>query len=81
MERVFQKYLKKEYSQKYILEKEKVLSALIGEDNVQPELRRQIKRTKLYFESIKKSGLLNDQSIKEYKVNQISHSFLKKIGK
>ena len=51
MTRIYNKYLKKEYSQKYILEKEKVLSALIGEDNVQSEIRRQIIRTKLFFKS------------------------------
>lgn len=41
MERIFKKYLKKEKSQKFINEKEQILSALIGEDNVQQELRRQ----------------------------------------
>ncbi len=57
MKRIIKKYLKKEYSQKYISEKEKVLSALIGEDNVQPELKKQIKKTKLFFNSINDIGL------------------------
>ena len=80
MRRIFEKYLDREYSKKFIFEKQKVLSALIGEDNVQPELRKQIKKTKLFFESIKKCRLINNQTIKEYRVNQISHSFLKKMG-
>ena len=81
MERIFKKYLKREYSQQIMSEKQKVLSALIGEDNVQSELAKQIKKTKLYFDSIKKFGLMNNQANREYKVNQISHSFLKKMGK
>ena len=32
MERIFKKYLKREYSQQIMSEKQKVLSALIGED-------------------------------------------------
>ena len=80
MQRIFKKYLKKEYSGKLITEKEKVLSALIGEDNVQPELRKQIRKTKLFFESIKNCGLTNNTPSNEYKVNQISHSFIKKQG-
>ena len=47
MERIFKKYLKKYNSQKFIIEKEKVLSALIGEDNVQQELRRQKRQENL----------------------------------
>ena len=78
MKRIFKKYLEREYSQNLISEKEQVLSALIGEDNVQPELRKQIRKTKLFFESIKKCGLTNNSSNKEYKVNQISHSYLRK---
>lgn len=80
MKRIFKKYLQKEYSQKFISEKEKVLSALIGEDNVQPEIKKQIRKTKLYFESIKKMGLINNHENREYKVNQISHNFIKKMG-
>ena len=78
MKRIFKKYLEREYSQNLISEKEKVLSALIGEDNVQPELRKQIRKTKLFFESIKKCGLTSNSSNKEYKVNQISHNYLRK---
>ena len=47
MERIFKKYLKKYNSQKFIIEKEKVLSALIGEDNAQQELRRQKRQENL----------------------------------
>ena len=41
MQRIFDKYLKKESSHKNNSEKEKVVSSLIGEDNVQSELRKQ----------------------------------------
>ena len=41
IKRIFDKYLKMEDTQKNNLEKEKVLAALIGEDNVQTELRKQ----------------------------------------
>ena len=78
MKRIFKKYLKKEYSQKYISEKEKVLSALIGEDNVQPELKKQIKKTKLFFNSINDIGLMNQKSDNDNKINQISTIFFKK---
>ena len=47
MERIFKKYLKKHNSQKFTIEKEKVLSALIGEDNAQQELRRQKRQENL----------------------------------
>ena len=51
MERIFQKYLKKDNSKRYINEKERILSALIGKDNVQSELRRQKIKEKLFYES------------------------------
>ena len=78
MKRIFKKYLKKEYSQKYISEKEKVLSALIGQDNVHPELKKQIKKTKLFFNSINDIGLMNQKSDNDNKINQISTIFFKK---
>ena len=51
MERIFQKYLKKDNSKRYINEKGRILSALIGKDNVQSELRRQKIKEKLFYES------------------------------
>lgn len=50
MKRIFEEYLNTGFSKKYIEEKEKVLSALIGEDNVMSELSKQKRDTKLYFE-------------------------------
>ena len=62
MKRIFEEYLKKGYHKKYMVEKEILLSALIGEDNVLPELNKQMKESRQYFESLKKCGLMN-QSI------------------
>ena len=50
MERIFKKYLKRDNSQRYINEKEKILFALIGKDNVQSELRRQKIKEKLFYD-------------------------------
>ena len=61
MTRIFDKYLKLGSSKKDNSEKEKVLAALIGEDNVRSELTKQKNKAKLYLESIKKLGLINNQ--------------------
>ena len=61
MNRIFDKYLKLGSSKKDNSEKEKVLAALIGEDNVRSELTKQKNKAKLYLESIKKLGLINNQ--------------------
>lgn len=50
MKKIFEEYLNTGFSKKYIEEKEKMLSALIGEDNVKSELDKQKRDTKLYFE-------------------------------
>jgi hypothetical protein len=60
MNRIFDKYLKLGSSKKDNSEKEKVLAALIGEDNVRSELTKQKNKAKLYLESIKKLGLINN---------------------
>ena len=52
MKRIFRKYLKRDNSQKTINEKEKILSALIGKENAQSELRRK-KDKKNYFMNLK----------------------------
>ena len=52
MNRIFDKYLKLGSSKKDNSEKEKVLAALIGEDNVRSELTKQKNKAKLYLESI-----------------------------
>jgi hypothetical protein len=66
MKRIFEEYLKKGYHKKYMVEKEILLSALIGEDNVLPELNKQMKESRQYFESLKKCGLINQS----FNVNQ-----------
>ena len=43
---IFEKYNKKAYNRNFMLEKEKVLSSLIGEDNVLQELNKQSKELK-----------------------------------
>ena len=49
MDRIFNEYLTNNYYQKYGVEKNVVLSALIGEDNINNELNKQIKRARKYF--------------------------------
>ena len=53
MKRIFRKYLKRDNSQKTFNEKEKILSALIGKDNAESELRRRKKDKKNYFMNLK----------------------------
>ena len=43
---IFEKYNKKGYNPNFVLEKEKVLSSLIGEDNVLQEMKKQSKEIK-----------------------------------
>ena len=57
MDRIFNEYLRNNYYQKYKVEKNVVLSALIGEDNINGELNKQIKRAKKYFEDAKSYSL------------------------
>ena len=78
MKRIFEEYLKKGYNRKYMVEKETVLSALIGQDNVLPELTKQMKETKVYFESIKKCGLMNQSFNKNQKINEIDSLLIEK---
>ena len=78
MKRIFEEYLKKGYKRKYMVEKETVLSALIGQDNVLPELNKQMKETKVYFESIKKCGLMKQSFNKNQKINEINSLLLEK---
>ena len=46
MNRIFEEYLKNDYFQRFKVEKNVVLSALIGEDNILPELNKQMRETK-----------------------------------
>ena len=50
MKRIFEEYLKGGLENKYKAEKERILSALIGEDNLISELNKQKREAKLYYE-------------------------------
>ena len=62
MDRIFKEFQKNNYSQKYNVDKIKVISALIGEDNINNEIFRQERRERLYFDQISKSQLYNKNS-------------------
>ena len=57
MDRIFKEFQRNNYSKRYNVDKMKVISALIGEDNINNELFRQERREKNYFEQITKSQL------------------------
>ena len=57
MDRIFKEFQRNNYSKRYNVDKMKVISALIGEDNINNELFRQERREKNYFEQISKSQL------------------------
>ena len=59
MNRIFDEYLKNNYYQRFKVEKNVVLSALIGEDNILPELNKQAREAKIYFDSLMKVGMNN----------------------
>ena len=75
MDRIFNEYLRNNYYQRYKVEKNVVLSALIGEDNINNELNRQIKRAKKYFDNAKSYSLghkrVNKKIFKFDKINQM----------
>ena len=75
MDRIFNEYLRNNYYQRYKVEKNVVLSALIGEDNINNELNRQIKRAKKYFDNAKSYSLgqkrVNKKMFKFDKINQM----------
>ena len=57
MDRIFREFQKNNYGQKYCVDKNTVISALIGEDNLNAELLRQSKKEKRYLEELAKSRL------------------------
>lgn len=57
MDRIFKEFQRNNYSKRYNVDKIRVISALIGEDNINNELFRQERREKNYFEQISKSQL------------------------
>ena len=76
MNRNFEEYLKNDYFQRFKVEKNVVLSALIGEDNILPELNKQMRETKKYFDNLKSIGMhkrivTSEHSKNILKMNQI----------
>ena len=76
MNRIFEEYLKNDYFQRFKVEKNVVLSALIGEDNILPELNKQMRETKEYFDNLKSIGMhkrivTSEHSKNILKMNQI----------
>ena len=57
MDRIFKEFQKNNYKQRYQVEKKTVISALIGEDNLENELFRQAKREKEYMYKMNKIQL------------------------
>ena len=57
MDRIFKEFQKNDYKQRYQVEKKTVISALIGEDNLETELFKQSKREKEYLYKMNKIQL------------------------
>ena len=74
MDRIFKEFQRNNYKQKYNVDKVKVISALIGEDNINNEIFRQERREKIYMDQISKSQLfskkLNPRTFNEKNKNQ-----------
>ena len=64
MDRIFKEFQRNNYSQRFNIDKVRVISALIGEDNINNELFRQERREKLYIEQISKSLLYSNKKNK-----------------
>ena len=78
MDRIFNEYLRNNYQSRYNVEKNVVLSALIGEDNINTELNKQLKRTKQYLDQLKKIGMGKNNDAFAININ-VQH--LKEISK
>ena len=71
MDRIFKEFQRNNYAQRYNIDKLRVISALIGEDNVNNELFRQERREKLYIDQISKSQLYSNRNkFKSFKEKQ-----------
>ena len=57
MNRIFKEFQRNNYAQKYNVDKNTLICALVGEDNLDSELFRQSKKEKQYLEEISKSQL------------------------
>ena len=51
--RIFVEFMKNNYQRKFQVTKKTVLAALLGEDNLSPEINAQTRQAKKYFETIK----------------------------
>ena len=69
MDRIFNEYLRNNYQSRYNVEKNIVLSALIGEDNINTELNKQLKRTKQYLDQMKKIGMGKNNDVLAINLN------------
>ena len=78
MDRIFNEYLKNDYYGRFGVEKNVVLSALIGGDNVLPMIRKQIKQAKKYFESLR-SCSMNPNINTKMIIEQLENEKIKKI--
>ena len=52
MNRIFKEFQRNDYAEKFNIDKVTVISALIGEDNLNSEMVKQSKREKKYIEEI-----------------------------
>ena len=57
MDRIFREFQKNNYGEKYRVDKNTVICALIGEDNLNAELLRQSRKEKRYLEELAKSRM------------------------
>ena len=61
MDRIFKEFQKNNYKQRYQVEKKVVISALIGEDNLEAEMFKQSKREKEYIHKMNKIQLFQNK--------------------
>ena len=61
MDRIFKEFQKNDYKQRFQIEKKTVISALIGEDNLETELFKQAKREKEYMYKMNKIQLFQNK--------------------
>ena len=65
MIRIFKEFQRNDYAQRFNIDKISVISALIGEDNLNSEMVKQSKREKKYIEEIMKGRMHKKMKIAE----------------
>ena len=65
MSRIFEEFKKNKYYEKYNVDKNTLINALIGEDNLMTEIYNQRKKEKQYNEEIQRSRLYKKEDIKK----------------